>query len=80
MVYVKLVFGMKQKQKYCFKNFHFKTHSLENDILNSLKTDLLYELPFHDELSIKISKAFKRYAGVIKLIYRFKISFSSIRS
>ena len=68
MVYVKLVFGMKQKQKYCFKNFRFKTHSLKNDILNFLKTDLLHELPFYDELSIKISKAFKRYAGVIKLI------------
>ena len=62
---------MKKKQKDCSENFHFIIHSLKKKkkkkkkkcILNIEKTDLLHELLFHDELSIKkTSEAFKRYA------------------
>ena len=45
------------------KGFHFIIHSLKNDELNILKTDLLHKLSFYDELSIYgISKAFKRHS------------------
>ena len=60
---------MKKKQKDCFKNFHFIIHSLQKPCIKHLKNiDLLNELPFHNELSIKqIWKAFKRYAKSYKI-------------
>ena len=34
----KLVFGLKNKQKDCFKDFHFVILSFKNHVLNVLKT------------------------------------------
>ena len=59
---------MKEKQKYCFKNFLFYNVSIEKSPIKHLKNiELLHVLPFYDGLSIvKISKAFKRYARSYK--------------
>ena len=57
---MKRSFGMKNKQNNYFKYFHFITFLL--------KSQILHELPFYNELSVvEISEAFKR-------------SFSSVRS
>ena len=72
---------MKKKQKVFFKNFHFIMFSLKNNVLNILKTDLLHELPFYNELNIEqILKAFKKYARSYKIEITHERSFDSIRS
>ena len=57
--YIKMNFWNEKEAK----RFHFIIHPLKNHELNILKTDLLHELSFYDELSIYgISKAFKRHS------------------
>ena len=62
---MKMVFGMKKKQKIYFKHYN---GSIEKSEINKLSNiELLHELPLYDELSItKVSKAFKRYARSYK--------------
>ena len=58
MLHIKIVFRSEMKQKICSKNFHFKIH-FKN-------IDLLYGLPFYEELST--SKEYQKYLQeVIKL-------------
>ena len=62
-------FWDKKEEKGLFKELPFYNTFIERPHIKRLKnTDLLHELPFYDELSIKqISKAFKRYARSYKI-------------
>ena len=42
-------FGMKKKQKDCFKNFHFIVFLIEKPRIKLCIMDLLHELPFCDD-------------------------------
>ena len=54
---------MKKKENDYLKNFHFIINSLENHILNNLKTNILHEFYFIE----KTSKSFGRYAKGSKI-------------
>ena len=60
---IRWVFGIKKKQKDCFKNSHFIMQKKPPYIKRLKNRDILQELPFYNELGIvKTSKAFKGYS------------------
>ena len=54
-------FWNEKEAKELFQTLPFSIVLIEKpDVMSNV--ELLHELPFYDELSIKVSKAFKRYA------------------